>query len=141
LVRQIRPGLIQHDERRRAIEALLDPAEQVKQHRQHGLVIELEKVLSLKCQHPSVSQTIAVRIEQEAHGSTQREVLESCPDVFILDGGTELGYGPGRRSLKPARRLGNGVPVFWTSAQAIQLAKRFEPSDGPGQVGIAVYFA
>src|SRR5207249_668804 len=102
---------------------------------------ELEKVLGFKCQHPSAAQTIAVRIEQEAHGSTQREVLESRPDFFILDRGTELGHRPGRGSLKPPHRFGDRVPMFWTGVQAIQLAQRFDPSDGPSQVGIAVYFA
>ena len=60
------PGLVQHEQRRRAIERLLEATEQVEQHGDGRLLLEREQVLHLEHHEAAVADAVTFGVEQPA---------------------------------------------------------------------------
>ena len=91
IVSQICPRFVERYQCRRAVESLFNPAEQVQEDRDHGLVVELEQVLRFEGQEPAGSENVFVGIEQLAERTGQRVELECLTNVQILNVGAEFG--------------------------------------------------
>ena len=97
---QISPSFIQRHQCWRAVQPLLNPAEQIEQHRNHCLVIELQQALGFKREEPAITEQVFVGIQQMAQRTGQRIELEGFPDFQILNVGAEFGKRSGWRKTK-----------------------------------------
>ena len=91
VVSQICPRFVERHQRRRAVQSLFNPAEQVQEDRDHGLVVELEQVLRFEGQEPAGSENVFVGVEQLPERTGQRVELERLTNVQILNVGAEFG--------------------------------------------------
>ena len=81
---QIRPCLVEQNQRGRTVKPLLDAPEKIQQHGDYRLVVELHKILGFKAQEPPIAEHVVVGIEQRSQRTHDGEVLQGVPDVRVL---------------------------------------------------------
>ena len=91
---EVCPGFVERHQGRRAVQSLLNPAEQVQQDRDDGLVVELEEILGLERQEAAGTEHVFIGIEQLAERPRQRVELECFADFQILHVRAELRQRP-----------------------------------------------
>ena len=84
------PRFIEHQQRRRAVEALLEPAEQIAQHRQHRGA-PVHQLFHLEALHRRIAQPVVIGIEQPAAGATQDVGLQRLAQLIRLQQHREAG--------------------------------------------------
>ena len=93
-VEQERPGFVEDQEGRAAVEPRLDAVEEVEQDRNDHLLAQIHEVRQLEHLEVRGSQCVVVRVEQRAQRAAQQVRLEGLPDLSVLDLDAEVGQRP-----------------------------------------------
>ena len=84
-VEQEGPGLVEDDQRRPAVEARLDPVEEVEQDRDDHLLAQVHQVRDLEDLEAGGAEGVALGVEQRAEGPGQGVGPQGLAHLAALD--------------------------------------------------------
>src|SRR6516225_9611481 len=90
------PRLVDLDQRRSAIQSLLNSAKQIEQDWHGYAVVEREEMLHLEHREPAIRQVVLSRIQQLAVVSCHRVRTQRGQQVGVLELGHQLSQSPVR---------------------------------------------